>query len=1095
MTEAALETLKELMTICFIIKQMASSLSSTRYPVGPTTFTEKNIRSSFRTVASASCAVFNSKPENRGRSQSNDSINRVKEVCSLPLARTTFNKLQAASKAHQTILLPSTTTVAHSKVKLMLGIPTETPINEEKDNLVHLLSETLGICTVAPASCAFLPSKPAECGRSPSKDSIPHEKEVCSLPSATTMFDMQQSTLKSPQTILLPSTTTHNSSNVKLMPDIPSTPIHEAEADLSQPEKQKSKDFDLDIDDPYECVVQQHLDLPQEIVSKISEQTKTKLDFSAILPVHHFRSNSLANVDQTSIKVVLKYPRRNKYLLFDAKKPGTFFLLQGGRNDQLKEAATTASFLARTCYGIFTIYKRKHDICGDTNLVLLPEPVAVINVPEVPTVRTALERYAYHNKRTNFIKLPACWTGDGHEFENLYPSFRDWKSFSKDFSRSMTVQEFNELILGRESPFLLPSELSASQAWKCLQMQARYDWNIGMEGSLLQTQEVLLQSLALDLDYGLVFLSACKISNMTHKIAIQAVENVLSPSLKMSATGYVPNGTNWKFATDTRFLPTIYDKDNAYVLVPTPEHGAEVCKMWFFFEHTSVPASCIDKIKSVFKVVAKSIVDLDESSATDMKFLAKNIIDSDSSSQVTMIRGGILLSVVSFLILSRKEPSLKLIIETYNGKHKGMSVNVTIDACGTPDLALAASKLTTQVIESRSILFAISSMCEQGMVQVDTKQSSLGFGFRMRHNVMDKQDLAYSTLKFKGKNCHEIKYPMGYIPASVCPNLSFGPFRKGFDDENDICDIQRAQSYLEYFSMQKGSNHHHRYSYHKTESNFAKSIDSTGTQDTLNVSVLKQSLPEMLNRLDQSFNCFQHAGGSRIEIAIQPVLNTVQSASVFDFGACILKCWKFLTENTVFCKNQDLAQFGAINSAACAFGYRFALDELSKSTDTILEDVQTQQHVFCFTRYMNTVLETICNGRYIDANPKLFLSNLGCAAGRHLNIVPDIPCTVIRSICEYVQEELPFIEEPASPELTTRQNLIHDRIQANIKRSELNLVITVCYGCGKCFYGGEFLSNLMLLCQYIYSNHHRFARNSDGYAAQAFGQTPKSCEY
>jgi hypothetical protein len=834
----------------------------------------------------------------------------------------------------------------------------------------------------------------------------------------------------------------------------------------------------LDIDDPYECVVQQHLDLPQEIVLKVREQTKTHLDFSAILPAHHFKSNSLANIDQTSINVVLKYPRRNKYLLFDSKKPGTFFLLQGGRNDQLKEAGTTASFLARTCYGIFTMFKRKHDMCGENNFVILSEPVAVVNVPQVPTVRTALERYAYVDKKTNFIKLPACWSHDGREFEVLYPSFRNWRNFSKDFSRSMTVKEFNEFILGRDSPYLLPSELSAKQAWKSLQMQARYDWNIGMEGSMLQNEEVLLQSLTLDLDYGLVFLSPCTISCMTHKLVIQAVENVLPISQKMSATGYVPNGTNWKFATDSRFLPTMYEKDNKYVLVPTPEHGAEVCKMWFFFENKAVPVSCIDKIKSVFKVVAKSIVDLDKSSANETKFLAKSVIDSGSSSQVTMIRGGILLSVASFLIFSQEEPSLKLVIETYNGKQKGMSVNVTIDACGTPDLALAASQLTAQVIDSRSVLFAISSMCEQGMVQVDTERSSLGFGFRTRHNLLHKQDcIAYSTLKFKGKT-HEVTYPMGYIPASVCPNLSFGPFQKR-DDENDVCDVQRAQSYLEFFSMQKGSNHHHRFSYHKTESNLAKSIDSDGIQDTLNVSLLKQSLPEMLNRLDQSFGCFQNAGGSRIEISIKPALNKVQSASVFDFGTCILKCWKFLSENTVFCNNQDLAQFGAINSAACAFGYRFALDEMSKSTDTTLGYMQTQQHVFCFMRYLNAVLETICNGRYIDTNPKLFLSNLGCAAGRHLNIVPDIPYTVIQSICEYVQDELPVIEEPASPELTTRQNLIQDRIRANINRSELKSVITMCYGCGKCFYGGKVLSNPILMCHEIYANYHRFARNSN----------------
>jgi hypothetical protein len=315
----------------------------------------------------------------------------------------------------------------------------------------------------------------------------------------------------------------------------------------------------------------------------------------------------------------------------------------------------------------------------------------------------------------------------------------------------MTVREFNEFILGRESPFLLPSELSVKQAWKCLQMQARYDWNIGIEGSLLQTQEVLLQSLTLDLDYGLVFLSACKISSMTHKIAIQAVENVLSTSQKMSATGYVPNGTNWKFAEDTRFLPTIYDKDDKYVLVPTPEHGAEVCKMWFFFEQKAAPASCIEKIKSVFKAVAKSIVDLDASCATDMKFVAKTIIDSDSSSQVTMIRGGILLSVVSFLILSREVPSLKLALETYNGKQKGMSVNVNIDASGTPDLAVAASKLTAQVIESKSILSVISLMCEQGLVQVDTERSSLGFGFRTRHKLLHKD--RFDSTMFPKASC------------------------------------------------------------------------------------------------------------------------------------------------------------------------------------------------------------------------------------------------------------------------------------------------------------------------------------------------------
>ena len=86
---------------------------------------------------------------------------------------------------------------------------------------------------------------------------------------------------------------------------------------------------------------------------------------------------------------------------------------------------------------------------------------------------------------------------------------------------------------------------------------------------------------------------------------------------------------------------------------------AEVCQMCFFFGQKAVlvPASCIDKIKSVFKAVAKWVVDLGENSATAMKILAKAIIGSDSSSQVAMIPGRILLSFVSFLILSQSSSS------------------------------------------------------------------------------------------------------------------------------------------------------------------------------------------------------------------------------------------------------------------------------------------------------------------------------------------------------------------------------------------------------------------------------------------------------
>jgi hypothetical protein len=109
---------------------------------------------------------------------------------------------------------------------------------------------------------------------------------------------MPQTTLEPPQPLLLPSRTVVDSSKVKLMPSMTTaTPIHEAEADVSQPFPE-NLEFDLEIDDSYDCVKNERLDIPQEILSKISDQTKTRIDCSTILPLYHFKSNSLANVDQ-----------------------------------------------------------------------------------------------------------------------------------------------------------------------------------------------------------------------------------------------------------------------------------------------------------------------------------------------------------------------------------------------------------------------------------------------------------------------------------------------------------------------------------------------------------------------------------------------------------------------------------------------------------------------------------------------------------------------------------------------------------------------------------------------------------------------------
>jgi len=293
---------------------------------------------------------------------------------------------------------------------------------------------------------------------------------------------------------------------------------------------------------------------------------------------------------------------------------------------------------------------------------------------------------------------------------------------------------------------------------------------------------------------------------------------------------------------------------------------------------------------------------------------------------------------------------------------------------------------------------------------------------------------------------------MGFLPPGLCPNLSFGKIEKGNDYLGETTNgFRRVQCYLEYFSIQKHSNHHQKHSYHKTASNLAMATTSNDIQDTVNLSALKISLQETLQRLDQSFCNFHTNGSSRTEVAIQPIISKDQSCLAFDVKACIQKCWQMLVDKTIFYRNQDLAQYGAVNSAACVLGYRFALDALSSNRDP--EDSQKQHRTFGFMRYLNSVLNTICNGKYVNKNPKLFLSELGSKVGRPLNLIPDIPFNVSERICEYLHTDLPVVEAPRFPDLTIRENLINVRIAANSSMGEMRSVIKVCYGCGKCFYG------------------------------------------
>jgi hypothetical protein len=456
-------------------------------------------------------------------------------------------------------------------------------------------------------------------------------------------------------------------------------------------------------------------------------------------------------------------------------------------------------------------------------------------------------------------------------------------------------------------------------------------------------------------------------------------------------------------------------------------------------EKRLAPKDFLDKIRLCFVTAAERIVQLDSNSARETKEISCSVIHSESSTQSTQIRGGILLSLVAYFLLSKTVQNVRLVIETYNGKQKGMSVNVSIEN-SIPNLAAAALSLAQLVCNGNSIVSTVSAMSKEAFVNIDSKQSRLGFGFRTLHKIRDTGNIAYCS--FRSKEGHkEMVYPMAFIPPRVCPNLTF------FTSSP----VHRVQIYLEYFSMQKSTNHHQKHSYlPKVGCNLKKATSPDGK---INLSALKRAIKELLTRLDQSFSIFQQIGGTRIEIAMQPVMNKAESALAFNFEACVQQSWNFINKDLHFYDNNDLAQYGAINSAASLLGYRFALDALSDAEEGTDDFIKSQQHAFCFMRYLNSVVNTICNGQHIDANPKLFMAKLGSTAGRPLNLIPDVPMVISKKICIYLQEDMPIIEHPKTAALQTNQNIIENRIQHNKKAEELKDVITFCYGCGKCFYG------------------------------------------
>ena len=397
--------------------------------------------------------------------------------------------------------------------------------------------------------------------------------------------------------------------------------------------------------------------------------------------------------------------------------------------------------------------------------------------------------------------------------------------------------------------------------------------------------------------------------------------------------------------------------------------------------------------------------------------------------------------ISAFLKLSQMYPNLKLVLETFNGKNKGLTAQV--DVSMSLDLQKTADDLEACIFDFDSIFKVVSDLCNS-CTDLEERISTCSFGFRTVHknrttsaNVhccINKQD------NFQQSADCQI-YPMAFLHPAIAPFLQF------LDSTSPVV---RVQMYLEPWSAHKNCNT--KYSIKSTGQNLKKAIEGK----SLNVSVLKAGLPNLAETLDASFRNWQRTSGTRFEVAVRLKLKHFSNPAqtLFDIGDGLNTAWAHLESSFTFSDIHSVVMHSSLCTAATLLGYRASLDALN---DNALEANQ-QSTILEYVRYMNAIIHSIPNGRFILNNPKLFLANIGFQAGRPAALTPTLPRLVRHQIAQVLPglklnvDDPPLISEPC-------QNVINDRIEL-LKSSESLKASMVMCSCGMGFFGCDRVAKL-----------------------------------
>ena len=87
--------------------------------------------------------------------------------------------------------------------------------------------------------------------------------------------------------------------------------------------------------------------------------------------------------------------------------------------------------------------------------------------------------------------------------------------------------------------------------------------------------------------------------------------------------------------------------------------------------------------------------------------MAVSTIKLKSSRNGAYIPGGLLLIVSAFFLLAQTHPDVNLVLETFNGKQKGLFSVVEVDVTGTPMLQKASDELDAHMVRQKTVFYFI----------------------------------------------------------------------------------------------------------------------------------------------------------------------------------------------------------------------------------------------------------------------------------------------------------------------------------------------------------------------------------------------------